>query len=275
MKKRYTKCWIHSQKVNNELLNFWGNMESRFWKENKHIICGPFLSILDRGQVLLKPRSHYFVPLLFNLLFFFNFSWSSIYFYDQRFHVLNVLWIRTPVRNAEFKQHVAFIWWSIDGSSSLVDFGFPIRIMHVTIPKGVIFMLTRSLFNEPDKGSNLLGIVTWSVLGKQNQRTSEKGQFSRILTTGCIKYKLGYHTARTAWLNACGHWRSHHGHYGVFTSFAFIVSLSEKRNKHLTESLRNTHNHSGALITYWKQTRSPSDGASISHTSPWSQPFPE
>ena len=31
-----------------------------------------------------------------------------------------------------------------------------------------IFMLACSLFNEQDKGSNLLSIVTWSVLGKQN-----------------------------------------------------------------------------------------------------------
>ena len=31
-----------------------------------------------------------------------------------------------------------------------------------------IFMLACTLFNEEDKGSNLLSIITWSVLGKQN-----------------------------------------------------------------------------------------------------------
>ena len=29
-------------------------------------------------------------------------------------------------------------------------------------------MLACTLFNEEDKGSNLLSIITWSVLGKQN-----------------------------------------------------------------------------------------------------------
>ena len=31
-----------------------------------------------------------------------------------------------------------------------------------------MFMLACTLFNEQDKGSNLLSIITWSVLGKQN-----------------------------------------------------------------------------------------------------------
>ena len=34
--------------------------------------------------------------------------------------------------------------------------------------KKSIFMLACTLFNEQDKGSNLLSIITWSVLGKQN-----------------------------------------------------------------------------------------------------------
>ena len=46
---------------------------------------------------------------------------------------------------------------------------------HVTIPRSVlffpklgIFMLARSLLDEHDKGSNLLGIVTSSVFGKKS-----------------------------------------------------------------------------------------------------------
>ena len=39
-----------------------------------------------------------------------------------------------------------------------------------------IFMLARGLSNEHDKGLNLLGIVSWSVLGK-TKSTSEKGLF--------------------------------------------------------------------------------------------------
>ena len=34
-------------------------------------------------------------------------------------------------------------------------------------------MLARSLLNEYDKGSNPLGIVTWSVLGKQNEQVKK------------------------------------------------------------------------------------------------------
>ena len=38
----------------------------------------------------------------------------------------------------------------------------------VLFVKKRIFMLACTLFNEQDKGSNLLSIITWSVLGKQN-----------------------------------------------------------------------------------------------------------
>jgi len=36
-----------------------------------------------------------------------------------------------------------------------------------------MFALWRSLFNEHNKSSNLLGIVTWSVLGKQNRQAKK------------------------------------------------------------------------------------------------------
>ena len=34
-------------------------------------------------------------------------------------------------------------------------------------------MLARSRFNEHNKSSNLLGIVTWPVLGKQNRQAKK------------------------------------------------------------------------------------------------------
>ena len=36
-----------------------------------------------------------------------------------------------------------------------------------------VFMLARSFFNEHDKGSYLLGTVTWSVLGTQNRQAKK------------------------------------------------------------------------------------------------------
>ena len=54
----------------------------------------------------------------------------------------------------------------------------PIQIMwrhtgEYFLSKLEILRLAHSFFNEHDKGSNLLGIVTWSVLGKQNRQAKE------------------------------------------------------------------------------------------------------
>ena len=43
-----------------------------------------------------------------------------------------------------------------------------------------IFMLACTLFNEEDKGSNLLSIITWSVLGKQNVQAKKVYYCGRI-----------------------------------------------------------------------------------------------
>ena len=56
---------------------------------------------------------------------------------------------------------------------SLVYFVFPIQIMwwysgDLILCLANIVILACTLFNEQDKGSNLLSIITWSVLGKQN-----------------------------------------------------------------------------------------------------------
>ena len=56
---------------------------------------------------------------------------------------------------------------------SLVQFVFPIQIMwrysrEYFLSKLDIFMFAHSLPNKQDKDSNLLGIVTWPALGKQN-----------------------------------------------------------------------------------------------------------
>ena len=60
-------------------------------------------------------------------------------------------------------------------AASLVDFVFPMQIMwrlpgECCLSKLDIFMLAHSLLNEHDEGSEFLGIVTWSVLGKQNRQ---------------------------------------------------------------------------------------------------------
>ena len=68
---------------------------------------------------------------------------------------------------------------------SLTDVVFPIEIMwrypwECFLSKFHIFMLARSLFNEHNKSSNLLGIVAWSALGKQNRQAKKVylcGQF--------------------------------------------------------------------------------------------------
>ena len=68
---------------------------------------------------------------------------------------------------------------------SLTDVVFPIEIMwrylwECFLSKFHILMLARSLFNEHNKSSNLLGIVAWSALGKQNRQAKKVywcGQF--------------------------------------------------------------------------------------------------
>ena len=60
-------------------------------------------------------------------------------------------------------------------------------------------MPVRSLFNEHDKGSNLLGIATWSVLGKQNQ------QAKMVYLDGEIKVEMrrGSYIESYPWRMSC------------------------------------------------------------------------
>ena len=74
---------------------------------------------------------------------------------------------------------VFFFLWNFDGrrTGSVV---FPTQIMwrypgESFLSKLDIFMVARSLLNEHHKDSNLLGIVTWPALGKQNRQAKKEG----------------------------------------------------------------------------------------------------
>ena len=92
---------------------------------------------------------------------------------------------------------------------SLVDFVLPIQIMwwylgEYFLSKVEIFMLASSLFNENDKGSNLLGIVTWSVLRKRKRSIAENSfEFALSVEEWVILVCMDYHTSHTFFLHRC------------------------------------------------------------------------
>ena len=128
----------------------------------------------------------------------------------------------------------------------LVDFVLPIQIMwrspgEYWLSKLDIFMLARSLSNEHDKGSNLLGIVTWYVLRKQNP-TSEKRsiRIARVIENSPCDWvtrrvywawKVVYCTAVSSWLAKCWKtWKTvkftveFHGKFDCFSCFSTFRS---------------------------------------------------
>lgn len=56
---------------------------------------------------------------------------------------------------------------------SSTDHAMILRRVLIFLPKLDIFMLAGSLFNEHDKCSNLVDIITWSILEKQNWQSKE------------------------------------------------------------------------------------------------------
>ena len=56
---------------------------------------------------------------------------------------------------------------------SSTDHAMILRRVLIFLPKLDIFMLARSLFNEHDKCSNLVDIITWSILEKQNWQSKK------------------------------------------------------------------------------------------------------
>jgi len=70
---------------------------------------------------------------------------------------------------------------------SPIDFVFPIQMMwrypgEYFLSNLDIFMLARDLFKEHNKSSNPLGIVTLSILGKQNRQAKEVYRIIRTAT---------------------------------------------------------------------------------------------